>query len=91
MSIFGHTLATVLTSMSTSRVGPKEKGALLGLEHGIFSGVRVASPTVGMAIFKVGGAASVSLTCAAIVGGTLAPWMHVAWMKDKWTPKKKKD
>jgi hypothetical protein len=54
LSIFGHTLATVLTSMSTARVGGKEKGTLLGLEHGVFSGVRVVAPTLGMALFKAG-------------------------------------
>lgn len=93
LSVAGHALATVLTSVSTSRVGPWEKGTLLGLEHGVFSGVRVLAPTVGMGVFKVGGAAAMSLSCAAVALGTLAAMgtrvVREAWSRDPWTPEKK--
>jgi hypothetical protein len=46
-------------------VGAGEKGTLLGLEHGVFSGVRVVTPAAGVALFKAGGAASVAAVCAA--------------------------
>lgn len=89
LSVAGHTLATVLTSIGTSRVGPHEKGTLLGVEHGVFSGVRIASPAFGMALFKEGGVAAVSLACVGIAWGTYVSYGFV--VGDKQTDKKKEE
>ena len=80
LSVFSHTLGTVLTSMSTARVGGGEKGALLGLEHGVFSGVRVGGPALGSVLFQGGGAAAVAAACAAIATGTWAAWTRAGWL-----------
>lgn len=48
VSLASHAHATSLTSLTTSLVAVNERGALLGLEHGLFSMARIVSPTLGM-------------------------------------------
>ena len=74
LSVLGHTLATVLTSQSTARVGPDEKGTLLGLEHGLFSAARICTPAGGVALLRAGGPIAISVMCAAISTAVWIPW-----------------
>mmetsp|Transcript_48059 Transcript_48059/g.145127 ORF Transcript_48059/g.145127 Transcript_48059/m.145127 type:complete len:511 (-) Transcript_48059:400-1932(-) len=53
-SLASHVLATSLTTMTTGAVQPSERGALLGLEHGLFSGARVVGPTFGTYLLTAG-------------------------------------
>jgi MFS family permease len=46
-SVASHILATGLTTQTTGIVSKQEQGALLGLEHGLFSLARIMGPPVG--------------------------------------------
>lgn len=46
-SLSQHILATGLTTQTTGSVGKDEQGALLGLEHALFSLARIVGPTLG--------------------------------------------
>jgi len=59
-------LASAITSESTSRVASNLQGTLLGMEHGLFAAVRIATPTLGASILNAGGVTAVSGTCALI-------------------------
>ena len=61
-----HVLATSLTTQTTGLVAPDEQGALIGLEHGLFSCARVVAPAVSTAILAKAGIAGVAAACAAI-------------------------
>jgi predicted MFS family arabinose efflux permease len=50
-----HALATGLTTRSTGVVSPHEQGALLGLEHGLFSMARIGGPALGTGIYAASG------------------------------------
>ena len=67
--------------MTTGAVSTSERGAILGLEHGLFSFVGVFAPTAGTALLARGGGFwSVALVNAAIdaalVGG-LYTWTRI--------------
>lgn len=47
VSLASHAHATSLTSLTTGLVAVNERGALLGLEHGLFSMARIVGPTLG--------------------------------------------
>mmetsp|Transcript_4899 Transcript_4899/g.14173 ORF Transcript_4899/g.14173 Transcript_4899/m.14173 type:complete len:457 (-) Transcript_4899:2025-3395(-) len=49
-ALLSHLLATGLTTQTTGAVGNDEQGALLGLEHGLFSLARIGGPPVGTAL-----------------------------------------
>ena len=66
LSIFQYTLFTTITSESTTRVKPTEKGTLLGLEHTLFAAARIAAPQVGVSLLKFGGVTAVSLACGSV-------------------------
>ena len=54
-----HALATGLTTQTTGAVTSQEQGALLGLEHGLFSLARIAGPPLGTFLLtQVGGGGS---------------------------------
>jgi len=74
LSIPQFVLAASITSESTSRVSVGEQGTLLGLEHGLFAAVRIATPTWGQSILTFGGVSAVSGTCAAIYFVVAAMW-----------------
>jgi hypothetical protein len=74
LSIPQFVLAASITSESTSRVSVDEQGTLLGLEHGLFAAVRIATPTWGQSILTFGGVSAVSGTCAAIYFVVAAVW-----------------
>mmetsp|Transcript_21622 Transcript_21622/g.44588 ORF Transcript_21622/g.44588 Transcript_21622/m.44588 type:complete len:458 (-) Transcript_21622:592-1965(-) len=79
-ALASHALATSLTTMTTGAVSESERGALLGLEHGLFSAVGIFGPTVSTALFAAGGKGnfwSVALLCASIdvaLVGALFVW-----------------
>jgi predicted MFS family arabinose efflux permease len=50
-----HAMSTGLTTRSTGAVSPQEQGALLGLEHGLFSMARVVGPALGTGIYTTAG------------------------------------
>jgi hypothetical protein len=60
LSMCQYVLSTTITGESTSRVGQRSKGTLLGLEHTIFAAVRIFSPKAGVILLQSGG---VSRTC----------------------------
>ena len=66
LSLPQFVLAAAITSESTSRVLFSLQGTLLGLEHGLFAAVRVATPILGAAILEAGGVSGVSGSCACI-------------------------
>ncbi|CAJ1965710.1 unnamed protein product [Cylindrotheca closterium] len=62
-ALASHTLATGLTTQTTGMVSKEEQGALLGLEHGLFSLARIVGPTIGTRLLEWGGLWSVEITC----------------------------
>lgn len=74
LSIFQYTLSTTITSESTTRVKPTEKGTLLGLEHTLFAAARIAAPQVGVSLLKSGGVSSVSLACGVVFVAVFGLW-----------------
>ena len=61
-----HVLATGLTTQTTGSVDKDEQGALLGLEHSLFSLARIGGPALGTALFGFGGVLQVELACGSI-------------------------
>jgi len=61
-----HVLATGLTTQTTGNVDNDEQGALLGLEHSLFSLARIGGPAIGTAIFSFGGVLPVEMACGSI-------------------------
>ena len=62
-----HALATGLTTQTTGLVDKQEQGALLGLEHGLFSMARIAGPPMGTALLGWGsGLWSVETACGVV-------------------------
>ena len=52
MSLSSHTHATSLTTLITGSVSVEERGAVVGLEHGLFSCARIVGPPLGVAILS---------------------------------------
>lgn len=65
-SLTSHAIATGLTTQTTGAVSTDEQGALLGLEHGLFSLARVGAPTTGTTLLTMSSFTSVTLSCGAI-------------------------
>lgn len=63
-----HALATAVTTQTTGAVEKHEQGALLGLEHCLFSLARIVGPPMGTWLLASGpsGFWSVAITCASI-------------------------
>jgi hypothetical protein len=72
VSVASHVLATGLTTITTGTVGRDEQGALLGLEHGLFSLARVAGPPAGMLLLSTAGFGTVALGCGLLDAGLVA-------------------
>lgn len=53
-AIFTHTLATGLTTQTTGAVASEERGALLGLEHSLFSLARIGGPKIATLLLSAG-------------------------------------
>jgi MFS transporter, OCT family, solute carrier family 22 (organic cation transporter), member 18 len=65
-SLTSHFIATGLTTQTTGAVSAHEQGALLGLEHGLFSMARIAAPTAGTALLTMSDFTSIALCCGAV-------------------------
>lgn len=67
-ALASHALATSLTTQTTGGVDKSEQGALLGLEHSLFSLARIGGPYLGTSLLALGegGFWSVALGCAAV-------------------------
>ena len=52
MSLSSHTHATSLTTLITGSVSVEERGAVVGLEHGLFSCARIVGPPLGAALLS---------------------------------------
>mmetsp|Transcript_28388 Transcript_28388/g.76905 ORF Transcript_28388/g.76905 Transcript_28388/m.76905 type:complete len:474 (+) Transcript_28388:163-1584(+) len=61
-----HVLATGLTTQTTGSVDKDEQGALLGLEHSLFSFARIGGPAIGTVLLGFGGVVPVEMTCGSI-------------------------
>lgn len=62
-----HVLATGLTTQTTGAVTPEEQGALLGLEHGLFSLARIGGPPLATALLtRVGTFWAVAAACGGL-------------------------
>eukprot|EP00536_Pseudo-nitzschia_multiseries_P016439 jgi/Psemu1/313170/fgenesh1_kg.1116_\ len=67
-----HILATGLTTQTTGSVDKDEQGAILGLEHSLFSLARIGGPAIGTTLLSLGGVLPVELSCGSIDILTLA-------------------
>lgn len=74
LSVFQFILATTITSESTTRVGSKAKGTLLGLEHSLFAAARIIAPQMGIGLLEWGGISTVCIASAAIFGTIRLVW-----------------
>ena len=54
VSLASHAHATSLTTLTTGTVSIEERGAILGLEHGLFSMARVVGPPLGTELLSRG-------------------------------------
>lgn len=72
VSIASHALATSLTTLTTGSVERDEQGALLGLEHGLFSLARIGSPPLGTLLLASSGFSGVSVACGLVDVGLVA-------------------
>ena len=61
-----HILATGLTTQTTGSVDKDEQGALLGLEHSLFSLARIFGPFLGSFLLESGGLWMVEAICGAL-------------------------
>lgn len=68
IGIASHALATSLTTQTTGAVEPGEQGALLGLEHALFSLARIGGPPLGswLLSFQTYGVWAVAVGCGII-------------------------
>jgi OCT family organic cation transporter-like MFS transporter 18 len=67
-ALASHVLATGLTTQTTGVVSKSEQGALLGLEHGLFSMARIGAPPLAshLLVHSGGGFWTVALFCGAV-------------------------
>jgi OCT family organic cation transporter-like MFS transporter 18 len=67
-SLASHVLATGLTTQTTGNVSKTEQGALLGLEHGLFSLARIGAPPLSTFLLSSGSGSfwRVAGVCSAI-------------------------
>jgi len=65
-SLSQHVLATGLTTQTTGSVTPNEQGALLGLEHSLYSLARIGGPAIGTALFAFKGVMLLEAACGSI-------------------------
>ena len=65
-ALASHVLATALTTQTTGVVDKSEQGALLGLEHGLFSLARVGAPPTASYLLTSSGFWSIALCCGTV-------------------------
>jgi predicted MFS family arabinose efflux permease len=74
-SLSQHIIATGLTTQTTGSVDKDEQGALLGLEHSLFSLARIGGPAMGTFLLGAGGLWMVETACGSldlVLAGSLA-------------------
>mmetsp|Transcript_31487 Transcript_31487/g.66239 ORF Transcript_31487/g.66239 Transcript_31487/m.66239 type:complete len:209 (-) Transcript_31487:553-1179(-) len=54
ISLSSHMHATSLTTLTTGTVSAEERGAIIGLEHGLFSMARIVGPPLGTTLLSRG-------------------------------------
>lgn len=65
-SLASHALSTGLTTQTTGVVTAKEQGALLGLEHCLFSMARIVGPAMGTSLLVLGSFWGVAVSCGIV-------------------------
>jgi len=78
LSVFQYSLSTSITTESTRVVPEDMSGTLLGMEHGIFSGARILTPSIGIAILNAAGASALYLTCGSIFLAVVVFWQIIS-------------
>merc|ERR1711904_152591 len=78
LSVFQYSLGTSITAESTQLVDEKMRGTQIGLEHCIFSGARIFTPSIGMTLLASGGVSALYLACSGIFFATLVMWSAFA-------------
>ena len=78
LAIFQYSLSTSITAENTQLVPEDMKGTLIGMEHCIFSGARIATPAIGINIFNQYGVPGLYGACASIFLATFALWSLTA-------------
>jgi MFS family permease len=71
-SIGGGMLSPSINSLLTRRVGPQQRGEILGASAAAFSAANVLAPLVGGALFQAAGAGAPFWLWAAVLAGLLA-------------------
>jgi OCT family organic cation transporter-like MFS transporter 18 len=61
VSLSSHMHATSLTTLTTATVSAEERGAIIGLEHGIFAMARIVGPPLGTTLLSRGSSAAEGL------------------------------
>jgi MFS family permease len=74
-SLSSHVHATALTTLTTGAVPPGERGAILGLEHGLFSLARIVGPPLGTTLLSWRGPSSLALGSIATAGAGGLWWV----------------
>uniref|UniRef100_A0A061QUN5 Solute carrier family 22 member 18 n=1 Tax=Tetraselmis sp. GSL018 TaxID=582737 RepID=A0A061QUN5_9CHLO len=74
LHLFQFILSSNLTGESTGRVPAELKGTLLGMEHGLFSAVRVFSPTAAVSLLGSHGLMGLTAAGAGIYAAVAAAW-----------------
>lgn len=54
VSLSSHMHATSLTTLTTGSVSAEQRGAILGLEHGLFAAARIVGPPLGTTLLSWG-------------------------------------
>ena len=74
VSLASHAHATSLTTLTTGSVSSDDRGAILGLEHGLFSMARVVGPPLGTTLLSSRGPSLFGLNSINAVG----MWMVIS-------------
>jgi MFS family permease len=87
-ALFSHTLATGITTQTTGAVSSDERGALLGLEHSLFSLARIGGPKISTLLLPMGtGLWAVETVCGVcdvlLMGALVATASKTAKEKEK--------
>lgn len=96
-ALSAHSLATGLTTQTTGAVEKDEQGALLGLEHGLFSLARIAGPSIGTALLASRTTSSnldgfwLVASCCAAIDLLLMAFLFVAQSKRSSLPSEKNE
>merc|ERR1711924_1853 len=74
LAIFQYSMGTSITAESTQLVPEDMKGTLIGIEHCIFSGARIFTPAIGIAILTNAGVSGLYASVGAIFMTCFLSW-----------------